>query len=331
MPVYNCELYIREALESILNQTYSDFEFLIFDDASTDATVEIIKSYNDYRIKLIEKVVNTGYVNSLNHGIKIAKGEYIARMDGDDISLLNRFDKQVKYLDNNLDCIACGCIFKVMNSNIIIHNAQYHEDIKIALLKESCIGHPTVMIRKKVLEENNIFYNLEKEPAEDYDLWVRLLSFGKLYNLQEVLFYYRNHEAQISIIQKDIQRDKATESRFNVLKYLGCPFTEDEEKVYKKIFSLKEKLTFGEMNMFFKIKDKLVRYNSNLFFDPKNFLDFLNEMEQKIIGQYFLGRKKFSPLIFYQYLKVKSKNECHLSSKEIIKLFIKSSFFYRVK
>ena len=91
MPVYNCALYINEAMDSILSQTFDDFEFLIIDDASTDDTVSIIKSYNDPRIQLVEKPVNTGYTNSLNYGLSIANGKYIARMDGDDISLPERF------------------------------------------------------------------------------------------------------------------------------------------------------------------------------------------------------------------------------------------------
>ena len=101
MPVYNCELYIQEAIESILHETYSDFEFLILDDASTDQTVSIIKKYKDACIQLIEKLLKAGYTNSLNYGLTIARGKYIARMDGDDISFPDRFVKQVTYLEAN--------------------------------------------------------------------------------------------------------------------------------------------------------------------------------------------------------------------------------------
>lgn len=97
MPVYNCENYIREAVESILNQTYANFEFIIIDDASTDQTVAIIQSYKDKRIHLVVKPKNSGLTNSLNYGLTIAKGKYIARMDGDDISLPNRFQNKLKF------------------------------------------------------------------------------------------------------------------------------------------------------------------------------------------------------------------------------------------
>ena len=99
MPVYNCEKYIAMSIESILNQTINDFELLIIDDASTDQTLAIITSYEDTRIKIISKPVNSGYTESLNIGLKIAKGKYIARMDGDDISFTRRFEKQLSFLE----------------------------------------------------------------------------------------------------------------------------------------------------------------------------------------------------------------------------------------
>ncbi len=119
MPVYNCELYIKEAIDSILNQTFTDFEFLIIDDASTDKTVSIIKEYKDFRIQLIEKEGNKGISDSLNYGLKVAKGEYIARMDGDDISLPERFVKQVTFLDSNPDVILCGSNFGIIGTEIL--------------------------------------------------------------------------------------------------------------------------------------------------------------------------------------------------------------------
>ena len=114
MPVYNCELYVQEAIDSILNQTFIDFELLIIDDCSTDKTVEIINNYADKRIKLTTKPHNTGLTNSLNYGLSIAQGQYIARMDGDDVSVLDRFEKQVKFLDTNPDIILCGTWYQLM-------------------------------------------------------------------------------------------------------------------------------------------------------------------------------------------------------------------------
>ena len=117
MPVYNCFDYIQEAINSILNQTFSDFELIIIDDYSSDGTVDLIKKFNDPRIKLTVKSVNSGISNSLNYGLKIAKGKYIARMDGDDISFPDRFERQVKFMDLNPKVILCGGGYISINSN----------------------------------------------------------------------------------------------------------------------------------------------------------------------------------------------------------------------
>jgi glycosyltransferase involved in cell wall biosynthesis len=198
MPVYNCELYVQEAVDSILNQSFTDFEFLILDDASTDQTVSIIKKYNDPRIQLIEKPSNSGYTNSLNYGLTIAKGKYIARMDGDDISFSGRFAKQVAYMEAHPEVVVCGTSYKIVGNNKHIDIPKNNDAIKLNLLKGNCICHPSVMIRKKVLDEFSVIYDTSKEPAEDYDMWVRLLSFGKLHNLQDVLLEYRIYNTQVS-------------------------------------------------------------------------------------------------------------------------------------
>jgi glycosyltransferase involved in cell wall biosynthesis len=135
IPVYNCELYIQEVLESILHQTYSDFEFLILDDASTDQTVSIIKKYKGARIQLIEKLLKAGYTNSLNYGLTIARGKYIARMDGDDISFPDRFVKQVTYLEANPGVVLCGTSYKIIGNGKQLSFPENHEAIKLALLR----------------------------------------------------------------------------------------------------------------------------------------------------------------------------------------------------
>ena len=146
MPVYNCELYIKEAIDSILNQSFSDFEFIIIDDASSDSTVSIIKAYDDPRIQLIVKQQNSGYTNSLNYGLSIAKGEYIARMDGDDISFSERFEKQIAFLDKNPDVVLCGTFFKIIGMDKVIVVPEGHEDIKVAMLKDCSTVPPSISI-----------------------------------------------------------------------------------------------------------------------------------------------------------------------------------------
>lgn len=198
MPVYNGANYLNEAIESILNQTFTDFEFLIIDDGSTDNSVQIIQSYPDNRIRLECNETNQKLIFTLNKGIDLAQGEYIARMDCDDISLPERLAKQVDFLDTNPDVGLCGTTLSVMNSGVAFDHPSHPEEIKCRLLFNCCINHPTVMMRKDILINNNCYYNADALHAEDYDLWIKLANITKLANLNEVLLFYRMHPEQIT-------------------------------------------------------------------------------------------------------------------------------------
>ncbi|WET01226.1 glycosyltransferase family 2 protein [Flavobacterium sp. YJ01] len=332
MPVYNCELYIADAVDSILNQTYNDFELLIIDDASTDSTVSIIKNFNDERIQLIEKPKNSGYTNSLNFGLQLAKGEYIARMDGDDISLPERFEKQINFLNSNKNIIVCGSLLNIIGTNHIQPLPENHEDIKIAFLKGNAMVHPSVMFRN--VNDNNfsILYDTAKEPAEDFDLWVRLLSIGELHNLQEVLLNYRVHDAQVSHKREIQQMESAMESRINMLAYLNCNIDLRERNLLKKILHHKSWFTFLELKEFLVLKNKLILANDNAFFKKEEFLKYLLEIENKMLKKYFLKRANYSPIIYFQYISCKlGKQFQKLPDLNQLKLFVKSMTFYKVK
>ncbi|WJS95137.1 glycosyltransferase [Flavobacterium johnsoniae] len=328
MPVYNCELYIKEALESILNQTFSDFELLIIDDASSDSTVSIIKNYNDSRLRLIEKDKNSGITNSLNYGLSIARGEYIARMDGDDISFPERFEKQVAFLDANPEIILCGTNYKVIGKNENIILPECNESIKIRLLRDNCIAHPSVMMRRQKLIESSVLYDPIKESAEDYDLWVRLLAFGKLYNLQDFLLQYRVHEMQISKKRQKQQNESALECRIKMIDYLNFSFHKEETLLLKKFVSCDTDFGYDEVQKIFTLKEKLVAGNSKLFFNNDELKKYLTELEIGILKKYFIARQKYSPAIFFQYLKY--KRSFRLTFINEIKLLIKSFVCHKV-
>lgn len=220
LPVYNCEKYIAEAVQSILNQTYTHFELLIIDDCSTDTTLQICKSFQDERIVLIEKEKNSGITKSLNYGISIAKGKYIARMDGDDISLPERFEKQVAFLEANEDVVLCGTQYQIIGTNKIRKHPIEHDEIKVKLISGCYIAHPTVMFNKNFFVDNNLNYNPEMEPAEDYDLWSRLVFVGRLANLDEVLLYYRVHTNQTSNVHKSKQNEISDGIKMRMLQKL---------------------------------------------------------------------------------------------------------------
>lgn len=328
MPVYNCELYIKQAIDSILNQTFLDFEFIIIDDASTDETLSIIKSYHDSRIKLIEKPLNTGYTNSLNYGLSIAKGEYIARMDGDDISFPERFEKQIDFLDKNPDVVVCGSFFKVIGTDKVYAVCENHEEIKLAMLQDCPMGHPTVMMRKKIFREYDLVYDRSKEPAEDYDLWTRLLFCGKLHNLQEVLLNYRMHNSQVSTKRNNEQRQAAIEIKLNLLNYLNFEKNNESRNVLKKIIQ-RDVLSFEEMQQFPDLKNKLILANEISFFENQGFEMYLLSLKNNIFKDYFLKREKYSPIVYFQYLKIKKEWKNKLVVFHEVKLFIKSMIYYK--
>ena len=206
MPAYNTGLYIRQAIESILNQTYQNFEFLIYDDSSTDNTVQIIESYTDERIRLYKKEKNTGYTNSLIKGIAEAKGKYIARMDSDDISHFHRLEKQVNFLEKNNEYGLVGSYVQTITSSDFSQVWKFpvdDADIRLFAIINSPFAHPSVLIRKEVLIKNQLTYSLSYEPCEDYKLWYDLLKVTKGKNLDEVLLYYRQHQNQTSILNKN--------------------------------------------------------------------------------------------------------------------------------
>ena len=331
MPVYNCELYIREAIDSILNQTLTDFEFLIIDDASTDKTVEVIKTYNEGRIKLVVKPSNTGYTNSLNYGLQVAKGEYIARMDGDDISFSERFAKQVAFLDANPDVVLCGSWFSIIDSGTVKKLPENNEAIKLALLRGNCIAHPSVMMRKQILNELSVVYDVSKEPAEDYDLWVRLLSLGKLHNLQEALLNYRMHSTQVSHKRAEEQKKRVIETKFELINLLGIVWDAGEHKVFEKIFKENTIINFSEIKIFKQMQRKLfLSNNSNCFFESNGFKQYLSELEYIVLKKCFYRQKRHSPLMYLEYLLAKCKWNVKLSTEQEIKLGIKSMLFWKV-
>lgn len=210
MPVYNTEKYLHEAIESILNQTFADYEFLIFNDGSTDKSLDIIQSYADQRIKIINSELNRGYIHHLNQGIAMASGTYIARMDADDMSLPTRFEKQIQLLSSSSKLIGCSTNMRFINKNGALLETRWDEknDVFIPweLLWDNPICHPSIMLRSEVFKK--LQYNEEFRPTEDYDMWIRLSKLGTLGRINESLLQYR-------ILQKS-EYHKDTKKVFNL-------------------------------------------------------------------------------------------------------------------
>ena len=218
MPVYKTnEKYLREAIESILSQTFEDYEFLILDDCPEDSREKIVKSYKDNRIKYYKNEKNLGITPSRNKLIDMAKGEYLAVFDHNDVSLPERFQKQVQYLDEHQDVGVVSSNVKRLVRDRVSINPIDDYNIKMALIRMCAICHPASMIRKSVLINNNIRYEEHFSPAEDYALWCRLIPFTNFYNIPEVLFHYRDHAENTSHKQKE-KMQQATLSIWSFVK-----------------------------------------------------------------------------------------------------------------
>ena len=194
MPVYNEDRYLKDAIESILNQTFDDFEFIIIDDGSEDDSTEIISSYQDSRIKFFRSE-NKGIVHQLNFGILNSGASLIARMDADDIAEEKRFEIQTNILNENPDIhvIGSNVVFIDENGNIICEKKypEFHEDIEFMMPIESAICHPSVIMQKEIFEKIG-YYKNGYEYAEDHELFLNLIYQGyKFYNAQATLLKYR--------------------------------------------------------------------------------------------------------------------------------------------
>jgi glycosyltransferase involved in cell wall biosynthesis len=209
MSVYNSEKYLREAINSILGQTFKDFEFLIIDDGSKDGSVDIIRSYADPRIRFIQNDKNIGLTRSLNKGLKLARGEYIARMDGDDIALSDRLEKQVSFLDKYEDIKLVGSSYYEIDENdkVVGHVdcLTNNDDIQRRfLLPNNCFCHPSTMFRKECIEKVGTYREFFKY-SQDYDLWRRIAEEYNVANIGEPLLKWRISHNSISSTAKTFQ------------------------------------------------------------------------------------------------------------------------------
>ena len=310
MPVYNGEKCLREAIDSILSQTFSNFEFLIINDGSSDESINIIKSYNDLRIRLINNKKNIGITKSLNKGLKIARGKYIARMDADDISLPSRLEKQFKFLENNKNIGLVGSnIFFIDQSGKIIKKQnmpQKHFMIKWKYFFGSSMAHPSIMARTKILKKN--LYNEDFARAQDAELFSRLI-FDKdirLANLNNYLLKYRIHPNSIIKKRSISQEEKSINVRIkNIEKYIKL--SKKEREVIKAI-KIKNKLTikniFSERKIYkrlFRVSCKKDKLNKE---QAKRIRSCLTKKTKELIKKYL--REKF-PRSYHIYYKSKYK------------------------
>jgi glycosyltransferase involved in cell wall biosynthesis len=229
MSVYNGERFLAEAIDSIATQTFSDFEFLIINDCSTDGSRAMVQACSDPRIRLIDNERNLGLAASLNRGLEQARGSYIARMDADDVAEPDRLDKQIEYMEKNPDIDVCGSWYaKFGNRNAVARTPVHDRDIKDSLFFHNCIAHSTVMLRKQTVVQYALTYSGQFRYAQDYELWCREIDRLKFFNLPEVLLRYRLHDSQIRAAKETEQAQATDAVRKRNLERLGLHLSADD-------------------------------------------------------------------------------------------------------
>ena len=206
LPVYNGERYVAEAIQSVLTQTFTDFELVVVDDGSTDRTAAILEGFRDPRLRVIRLPQNRGMVTALNTGIRESQSDLIARMDADDICVPQRFERQVAFLDAHAEVAVCGTWAREFGDRRNVHRLPVEpEQIRARLFFGWAMTHPTLMMRRAFLETHALAYCNEFAHVDDFDFLVRAAELGPLANIPEVLLLYRVHARQTSVLLRQAQ------------------------------------------------------------------------------------------------------------------------------
>jgi len=301
MTVFNGESHLREAIDSILNQTFRDFEFIIVDNDSTDKTGEIICSYRDPRIVYVKNTKNVGQSKALNIGIRRSRGDFIARMDADDISYPERLEKQYQYLLSHDSIAVVGAQYLAIDEEgKTILRFRLPTDpfeircylIGVSELSYQCVPHPIVLIRKKALFDVGL-YN-EEIITQDYDLWVRMSRKYFFSNLKEILFKYRVRKNAQTQKSKGIFRQDCAKMIMDNIKYYWPQLSDEESKILWRMLNFwpqaskgDSALIFGLFGAFF---DKVM--NSHVIDSRMNKIK--NRMKMYYIPQLFLSSRAFA-------------------------------------
>jgi glycosyltransferase involved in cell wall biosynthesis len=329
MPVYNAEKFLREAINSVLDQSRSDFEFLIIDDGSTDSSAEIIRTYDDPRISFVQLQNNRGLIATLNAGLDMAKGTYIARMDADDICHRDRLAMQLEFMENHEEIAVCGTWFQMSPSGQVVRHPSGDAEIRSAMLSYCALGHPTTMLRASVLAEMSLRYNESYPAAEDYELWTQIVPKGSLANLPHVLLQYREHEGQVSAQMQAAQLLHAGRCRVNMLCKPLSSVTEQDKFYASLALGLGQILSVSTLNQVLPWLEKLSAANKHtrVF---KDFDPYLTSRRAALISFFFhSGIRHYNPAVFYEFLKLYRKYKPDISLTAQLRLLLKCFSFYR--
>lgn len=262
MPVYNAQEFVGGATQSILDQTYRNFEFLIINDGSTDESEKVILGFKDDRIKYVKNEQNLKLIATLNKGLSLAKGEFIARMDADDIAKPTRLAEQVEFMSKNPNVGVCGTWYEAFGSkNSTVRYPIDHDAIRYMMLYQCPFCHPTVMLRTSVVREHAIEFDADFPHAEDYELWGRLAELCELANLPSVLLQYRLHESNISKLENSTQVRNSNRIKSKLFQQFGIEMSDADHASFERMNHLVRTLSMNELERMAEILERMVQGN----------------------------------------------------------------------
>lgn len=321
MPVYNGERFLGEAIDSILNQTFRNFVFVIIDDASTDRTAAIIEKYahSDNRIQHLKNNNNYGAAKSRNIGLDLSRTELIAFMDADDVAVPTRFEKQINFFKTHPEVGLCGSWFTYIGKkNKVIDHNEHHDKIKVDFLSHCPIQLSTVMLCKSSLDDLRFDENMIV--AEDYSFFSQLIAKTKFHNIQESLIFYRWHEENISHTEGEKFEALDFKVRARQLEHLEITATNPDLKHYVYAISLKKNEDKQSIIKTVNASKKLIANNRRLnYFDPQ-ILE--NHIDNTIIRTLRNARKY--DVDFFKYIKNESGYFGKMPLIDIVSIFLKS-------
>lgn len=294
LPVYNGERYLREAIDSVLAQTYSDFELWVVNDGSTDGTVDIVDSFNDPRVKRIDNPHNMGIVASLNRAFAMVESPFIGRMDDDDLWHANKLELQMALLESRPDVGVCGTSIHKFGYVDAVHIFPEESDaLKVGLLFYCMMSHPSVVFRRSMLVETGLSYRQESFPAEDYQMWIDVLKHSNIYNLRQPLVEYRQHESQICREHKEEQVVLERRLREEQLRLIYPNPSEEELAFHLDRFVALHPESDDEVKQFLQWVKKLCSVNKKHgYVKPETMRSELRHYVQNAIRTYYLDTYK---------------------------------------
>jgi glycosyltransferase involved in cell wall biosynthesis len=321
MAVYNGEETLKEAIDSILNQTLKEFEFIIVDDASTDKTESIIKSYDDPRIRYVKNHENKYLGPSLNEGIKIANGKYIVRMDADDISYSNRLMVQYEFMEANPSIGIAGSwadIFGINTGELIYETNNF--EIKLKLLFECHILHPSIIIRKSLIDNNQLFYDPVLQHSEDYDFFVRAFKLTDFANIDKKLINYRSTITSETRETDEFRNKFYNQTKLDLFRMMGVEINQNELMLFRRINHQIFSCLSSDIHAVNDLLTKMVNGNNRtLLFETKPFQSHIAELFENVCR----NSNKSALSAFSIYKKSRLRDNSIIKTKITLILFLK--------